>query len=309
MTDHETSNPITIISWHRGLLILSAVSSTILIAMGGILCVTHFIRTCPDWPGCFGRIVPPASTGAILEYTHRVLAAISAIAILSTAIVGLIRTPRLRWLVVPPWISILLLLEVSYFGAQVVLRGLSPGWAAVDVGSALLVVALMVTSMVIGLAINKRPDGVIKFSFKSRKGSLALATTAVVYIILVSGVLVAGNNSITGCLGWPIYSLRLFETDVHSLLKTSRMILSLVGIGLIFALLYRSWRARQTQPTAYRIARWVGILLVIEALFQVLLLIFAFPVYLLIGYTITMAAFWAMLVSLLVQLGLQTNPA
>jgi heme A synthase len=128
MTNSQDSKPITIAAGHTRLLLATAVVSTLLIAMGGILCVTHFIRTSPDWPGCFGRIVPPAQTGAILEYTHRVLAAISGILILSTAVVGLIRTPHHRWLVVPPWIAVILLLEVHYFGAQVVLRGLSSGW-------------------------------------------------------------------------------------------------------------------------------------------------------------------------------------
>jgi len=307
MSSSPLTNQTQVAPLHRGLLITAAISSTLLIAMGGILCVTHFIRTCPDWPGCFGRIVPPAQTGAILEYTHRLLAVISGTLILAVAIASLVRTPRLGWLVIPPWIAVLLLIEVSYFGARVVLRGIPAGWAAVDVGSALLVVALMVASAVIGLAIDQNPAMCIKFSYKNRIGGLAIAATVVVYLVLISGVLVAGNNSITACLGWPIYSLGLLQADLHTFANTDRWVLSLSGIVLIVALVVQSWQVRMVRPAVYKLGRWVGILFVIETLLQTLLLIFNLPEVLLIPYTVTMAVFWAILVALLVRIGLETS--
>ncbi len=149
MTQNNGSFLSPIAPWHRKLLAVSAVFTVLLIAMGGILCVTHSIRSCPDWPGCFGKIIPPFETSPMLEYTHRVLAALSGLLILGAAIAGLIKARRLPWIFVPPLVAGALLVEVSYFGAQVVLHGIAPGWAAVDVGSALLVVALMVASAVI----------------------------------------------------------------------------------------------------------------------------------------------------------------
>ena len=77
--------------------------------------------------------------------------------ILAAAITGLVRTPRLRWIMVPPLAACVLLVEVSYFGARVVLSGLAAGWAAVDVGSALLVVALMVTAAMVAQASKTQP--------------------------------------------------------------------------------------------------------------------------------------------------------
>jgi len=58
--------------------------------------VTHSIRSCLDWPGCFGKIIPPLETSPILEYTHRVLAATSGLLILAAAISGLVWARRLR---------------------------------------------------------------------------------------------------------------------------------------------------------------------------------------------------------------------
>ncbi len=164
-----------IAAWHRNLLAAAAVFTILLIAMGGVLCVTHSIRSCPDWPGCFGKIIPPLETSPILEFTHRVLAATSGLLILGAAIAGVVRAPRLRWILIPPLAACVLVVEVSYFGALAVLRGLAPGWAAVDVGSALLVVALMVTAAVIAHTRRLNPSLPDRLNFRSPFARLAMS--------------------------------------------------------------------------------------------------------------------------------------
>jgi len=122
--------------------------------------------------------------------------------------------------------------EVSYFGARVVLGGIAPGWAAVDVRSALLVVALMVTAAFIANARRLDPDKLDRLTFRSPFARLVLGTIAVVYAVLVSGVLVSGQNSITGCLGWPVYSPLVYQVDSHGAGNILRLILSVIGVLL-----------------------------------------------------------------------------
>jgi cytochrome c oxidase assembly protein subunit 15 len=305
MAQNSTDEQADITSWHRSLLVAAAILTVLLISMGGVLCVTQSVRNCPDWPGCFGRIIPPLETGPILEYTHRVLAALSGILILSAAISGLARVPRLRWITIPPLVAVVLVVEVSFFGALVVLRGLSPGWAAVDVGSALLVVALMVTTAVIASIRKNNPTLEYQLTFRSSFSRLVLTTTGVVYVVFVSGVLVAGKNSITGCLGWPIYSSGLLQLDLHVLWNTLRFILSIAGIGMVIGVLVQAWRHRKDRPDVYRFARWMGIAFLFEALIQLLLITFRLPIYLLVVYTITAAVFWALMLALLARTGME----
>lgn len=307
MAQNSTRTQAPIAAWHRNLLVAAAIFTVLLIAMGGVLCVTQSIRNCPDWPGCFGRAIPPAETGPILEYTHRLLAAVSGVLILSAAIAGLVRAPRLRWITIPPLVAVVLLVEVSFFGAQVVLRGLTPSEAAVDVGSALLVVALMVATALIASARINNPALPDRLTFNSPFARLVLTATVVVYVVLVSGVLVAGKNFVIGCPGWPIYSLGLFQTDATLVGNILRLIFSIAGIGMVIAVLVQAWRTMGDKPAIYQMARWVGAAFLFEALIQVLLLVFGLPVSLLIVYTVTAAMFWALLVALLVRTGLEES--
>ncbi len=305
MAQNDRNAEVPILDWHRRLLAAAAIFTVLLIGMGGVLCVTQSIRSCPDWPGCFGKIIPPLEMSPILEVTHRVLAGISALLILGAAIAGLARARRLPWIVFPPLAAGVLLVEVSYFGAMVVLHGVSLWEAGLDVGSALLATALMVAAAVIAWAHQSHPARPDRLAIRTSLSRLGLVTVIVVYGVFISGILVAGKNSITACLGWPIYSTQLFQVDLLGMGNILRLAFSVLGIGLIVATLVQVWRSRQEHPAIFGIARWVLAAFLLEALLQVLLLIFGFKIPLLVPYTVTAALLWGLLVALGISIGLE----
>ncbi len=290
-------------AWHRNILIAAAITSVLLIAMGGILNVTQSIRSCPDWPGCFGKVLPPLETSPVLEITHRTLAALTGLLILSAAIIGLVRTRKLPWVLVPPLVSCLLVVEVSFFGAMVVLYGLAPGWAALDIGSALMVVALIITSAIFASESKVHPNLPGRLAFKSRYARLLLATAILIYGVFVSGVLVSAPNSFTSALGWPVYSASVFRADGHggwSLLRLGASALALVTLGMV---LVQSMHSPGHSRLISRTAFWLFVTAVLEAVLQVSMLAVGFKVSLLVGYTVSAAFFWGLLVTLLVRVG------
>ncbi len=78
----------TISRGHRNLLLTAAVMTGLLVTLGSIVCVTESGAACPDWPTCYGGVVPPPQAGPIIEYTHRFVAMLTTPLILAAAVVG-----------------------------------------------------------------------------------------------------------------------------------------------------------------------------------------------------------------------------
>jgi hypothetical protein len=67
-------------------------------------------------------------------------------------------------------------------------------------------------------------------------------------------------------------------------------------------------RTKMHSPRVYRLAQWAGLIFLIEALIQVLLVVFDLPLFLLIGYTVLTAALWGVWIALCIRIGLDTRP-
>ncbi len=278
---------------HRNLLLIAGAMTCFLVAMGGIVCATESGAGCPDWPGCYGRIVPPPQVHSIIEYTHRLAAALTTPLILASAVVSWWKTRRLRWVSWPLALVLPLLLAVIVFGALTVLTGLSRGWAATDLGSALLVLALMVTAATVAWARGDAPDLPDRLSASSATARLGLAALAAVFALHVSGVLVAGEGSLTRCLGWPLW--RVLPDDLSAAGQVARLVLSAAAGALIVALVIRARRA-----SGSRMLRRAATVLAAAFLFEVLLIVALLTLgtspYLLVVYVATATLTWAALV-------------
>jgi len=285
---------------HYTLLIAASALTCLLITLGGIVCVTGSAEGCPDWPGCYGRIVPPPQVNAIIEYVHRFVAALTSPFILAAAFVGWRRARSIRLVSRPPVIAIPFLLAVVAFGALAVLRGLPRGWAAVDLGSALIVLALMVAATAAAAARRANPDLPDRLSIRDAR--LALAALGATFVVLVSGVLVAGKGSLTRCLGWPM--LRVMGNDLPGWPQAARLLVAALASVLIVALVVNAWRM-QRRHAAYRaVATAAGVLLLVEIGAGALMLAAGFTIPLLALSVAAAAVLWSLLAVLVVWSGL-----
>lgn len=289
-TDHVSSS-------HRKLLVTTTAMTAVLIFMGGVVCVTQSGRACSDWPRCDGQIVPPMRMDAIIEVSHRLVAALTTPFILAAAIMGWMRARSLRWVSGPPIAALVLTLGVVVFGAIAVLRGLPPWAAAVDLGAALMVLALLVVSSVAAVA---GRTGSARIDHRGRGGSFtswSLWTTAITFAVLASGVLTADNGSVLRCLG----CVAVGDATASGARGVAQFGRDLVAAGagvLTMALVVRARFAYPNHPAIRRAATVAVVLLLVQVALAAAMMPLGLAAPLLIAAVATAVGLWVALVSL-----------
>jgi len=254
---------------HRNLVVAAAVMTTLLVALGGIVCATESGAGCPDWPGCYGRIVPPPQVNAVIEYTHRFVAGLTTPLILAAAWVSWRRARAIRWLVRPLAVSIVFVAAVIVFGAFAVLTGLPRLVAALDLASALITLTLVLTAAVVAYTRHVDPMLPDRFSVSSLT-RLSLATLGATFVLYVSGILVAGKGSLTRCVGWPFW--RLLPDDASGWPQMARLGLAAVTALLIVWLVVRVLRTHPLSAAQRLAATLAGLAFLLEMVVGVIML-------------------------------------
>jgi cytochrome c oxidase assembly protein subunit 15 len=274
----------------------------VLIALGGIVCATESSTGCPDWPGCYGRIVPPLQVNAIIEYIHRLVAALTTPLILAAAWVSWRRARTIRWLTRPLLVAIPFLLAVIVFGAFAVLTGLPTLVAALDLASALITLALIVTAAVVAYTRHADPVLADHFSAPGDLTRLSLTMLAATFVLYVSGVLVAGRGSLTRCVGWPFW--RILPDDVAGWPQVARLGLAAAIALMIAVLVVRAWRDRPASVSRRWAATLAGLAFAAEMAVGVIMLTSGSTMLLLMLYVAAGTLLYAALVVLVGLTGL-----
>jgi heme A synthase len=222
-------------TWFRGLSLAAGSSTFALVVLGGVVRVTGSGLGCPDWPLCYGSVVPPLEVEAIIEYTHRVVAsALVGPLVLATCGLAWIAFRWEPWLTIPAGVALLLLVGQAILGGVTVVNEL-PGdivVAHLALGEALLG-CLVLISVVAYRGPPVRPAAGWVGSFPW----LALASAGAVYVILMSGAYVTNTGATGACLDWPLCQGDVFpEYRLQMIHMAHRLVTAIAGLFLGYVL-------------------------------------------------------------------------
>jgi heme A synthase len=243
------------------ILALSALISTILlITMGSIVRVTGNGLGCPDWPLCYGRVVPPALTGAWVEFTHRLLGAVTSVQIVLLALFVSRRYRQRPWLLWPAVGAVgLLIIQVSLGGLHVIFE-IPPVTGWIHTGVAMLI-AGMVAVQVAGLLPAAQPlrDAAL-FADRRFAGWLSV-TTGAAYLLLLTGSYVTRSGASLACPSFPLCGVaaRNRLIDIQMLHRYAAFTVAFLTLALVVWLV-----TRQEDRRLARFAYVLGALLLAQ---------------------------------------------
>jgi heme A synthase len=193
---------------YRRLALGTAVATFLLIIVGGIVRVSGSGLGCgPEnsgfhgWPFCNGDVVPGVNLNSAIEYSHRTLAGVVAIAMIAMAVIAWRRYRSNRALVWSTTAASGLIVIQGLLGAATVERGLDKTLVATHLGLAMGLLALAVYAW----RATSSPQSPVPSPQEQGRGlrPLAIAASVAVFCTIVAGGYMAGTQK----YGRPDYQL------------------------------------------------------------------------------------------------------
>ena len=238
--------------WLVWLLVASLIGAVLQITFGGVVRVTESGDGCPDWPLCYGRLIPPAEKHALIEWTHRtvgVLVGLTIVAATARAWAGNRNNLRAAWLTSA---SLVLIAIVGGIGGAVVLSALNPALRTLHLAMAELVVLLLGFAIV---AAALPGNGLLGSDHRTvglpTRRLVTWASVAAMAAILTGSYAVwRGAGAV--CPSWPLCGGAIVPQSELAWIHMAHRIVSLAAAVMVVAASIRAWRERG----AGNLVRW-----------------------------------------------------
>jgi protoheme IX farnesyltransferase len=279
----------------RRLTTVTAVSTLVLVAIGGVVRATGSGDACPDWPRCLGGWLPPLEFHALIEYSHRLAAALTGVLIFATAWVAWRRYRGDGAIVWPIVAAVFVAIVQAAIGRERILSGPDQLTVTIHFVVGMALVALVVVSATAS-RVTKAKEGA---GPEAALGRLAWATGLMTALVLVIGAYVRGEQAGLAFLDWPLMggslvpSLDGVDPAVHFVHRVLAAVA--LGFGVWLAL-----RARRAGSGVLRGLAWTSLgLLVLQTAIGAAVVLTRLGTVARVGHVVGSSLAWASLVALL----------
>ena len=252
--------------WFQILALAALVAAVVQVTLGGVVRVTGSGLGCPDWPLCHDQIVPPLEYHTLIEYFHRLSAAVLGLLVLALA--------GLAWrfyrtedrITVSSTVALALVVAAALLGGATVLAELEWWIVLVHLGVAEGVVACLVVAVMAGWGIPRREDVRPEGGGPGGADALVSSILAATFALILAGSYMVGQGYGAVCGSWPLCGGSLLPDGEAAAVHMSHRLGVLVLGVLIAATATYIWSHR---PVA-REMRWAILLVAGLYIFQVL---------------------------------------
>ena len=230
------------------------------VTLGGVVRVTNSGLGCPDWPLCYGQIIPPFSVPTMIEYSHRLSASVLSLFVAGTAVLAWLHLRDNRVVLGSAVAALVLVVVAAVLGGITVLTELEWWVVLFHLSIAELLLACLIVAAIAGW--NASRDR--QLSVVSRPGRtterLAIAAIVGAFVLILSGSYMVGYGAGTSCATWPLCRGSFWPSDAAAYLihMGHRYIAALVGLIVLAAAWHVICTLRDNSPA--RLAALVVIL-------------------------------------------------
>ncbi len=199
--------------------------------------------TCPDWPLCHGRLLPPLGDGTLWEWSHRLLA--FSVAPLVLALIAVAWRQRRRSPFIAPTmaaIAIVFLLQV-FLGAETVRLANTPFSVVAHWATAMALIAMLSAMAVFAAASGASANASRRTAEISPLMTSLLAITAgVAFVTMCIGAYVSSSGAGLACLSIPgcagnvvVYTHGQFVQMLHRFAAGATLLCAAATLALAWA--------------------------------------------------------------------------
>ena len=259
--------------WLRTLLVFIVA----VMALGAATRAMNAGLSCPDWPLCFGKVIPDYHPAVWFEFVHRACVGLMTLIFLGCAFYGFKKNDIPDGVRRAASIGLVLLIVQIVFGALTVRMQVKPIIVTthLSLGTSFF---LSVLWMIMALDERvDRPHGILPAGFVMWVRALPF----LVFAQLVIGGFVASTYAGSVCVDWPKCNGLWFPTWMGAigLQIFHRMVAYFLAVSIVYFAFYlqRSHIRPWVTPQFLRLSRWAAIIVCVQVVVGVLNLVLYIP--------------------------------
>ena len=247
------------------LAVATVIATVLLVTVGVIVRATGSGMGCPDWPLCYGRLIPPLDDSkAWWEWIHRTIAAVIGFLILGVAFFAWKDHRDRRSILWPSLVAVVLVGFQAWLGRETVRMNNSGDSVTAHLAAAMSLLGILVYVTVRAFYPARLPlrGGSQRFTL------LAVLTAAVLFVLLLFGSNVTAHDAGLVFPDWPLMNGTVLpiqpgmDPQVRGLYEAHvlhRYVAAFVLV-IVWITAFAAWRTQRNRPTVFVLACAIGII-------------------------------------------------